>query len=169
MRHYVPGYVFQQGAFTPIFKSIGICSPGMQEQMLHQILHPASFVCCVGDTFGDPKTGRYFAVWLASIFNRRSRSATPLYVSCDHQEPDEFTGVVYAPELKRIDAPCVTIISLGFTITDVQAERARDIIAKFDVPVIIQCSSHDPISIAQRLHKPCNFAFYLTGAKAITV
>lgn len=165
MHHYIPGSVFQQGVFSAIFRDLPNCSSEVQRDLVNGILPGRQYIACVGDTFSDAKHGRYFAAWLALRINARSRSATPLYVHCDDAVPDEFTGVVSAPERNRQDSPCVSIISFGTSMTDVQVERARDVIAKFDAPVILQCANTSPLEIARRLQKPCHYPFYLTGAR----
>lgn len=169
MHHYVPGYVFQQGPFIPAFRDLPNCDAEIQASFVHGILPGRHYLACVGDTFGDPKGGRYFATWLAQRINKRSPSTTPFYVYCDDAQADEYTGVVPAAERRHHDMPSVVIISFGSTITDVQAERARDVIARFQVPTILQCSGVSPLEIAIRIQKPCHFPFYLTGARTYEI
>lgn len=170
MRYYVPGSVFQQGPFVPRFKAVGIATPEVQSELLHRaVVRPREkAITIIGDTLGSPLPGRYLAVFLAQQVNAKSNDS-PLYVYCDDAVPDEWTSVVRAPEMFRQDRPCVLIISMGRTMTPVQRERARDIMAKWDVPTIIQCSSHTPLEIAAALYKPCHRPLYLTAVKPVQI
>lgn len=165
MRHYVPGRVFQQGAFHLAFRDLPNCDAATQADLVHGIVPHSPYIACVGDTYADARHGLYFASWLLQRLVVRTKSETPLFVLCDDSKPDELTGVVPAPERRREDTPCGVVVSFGTTITDAQAERARDVIARFEVPIILQCAGMSPLTIAQRLFKPCHFPFYLTGAR----
>jgi hypothetical protein len=170
MRHYIPNSVYQQGPFIPRFKQVGDITVDLQSELLYQAVRQPTrrAITIVGDTMATPSVGRYFATFLAQHVHMKSHDSL-LYVYCDDAVPDEWTSVVHAPEMRRQDKPCALLISMGQTLSEVQRERARDIMAKWEVPTIIQCSGHNPVEIAHALYKPCHRAFYLTAFKPIQI
>jgi hypothetical protein len=172
MGHYVPGSVFKQPPFKPVFQSLGIdISADDQAVMFHKLMLSRMRdrqVICVGSTTTDSKKSLYFAAYLLEQANQKSNNL-PLYVYCDDAKADEFTGMWPQIELKREDEPCAVLIACGSTMTDCQRERARDIMSRFPcVPHIVQCAGLDPITIANKLFKPCHSAFYLEDRQNVT-
>ena len=108
----------------------------------------------------------YFAALLCELHQKQNRHATILWLTMWDEKLDRYTAQFRpaVPAAKEIEPTMLVLNGLGLGSTDVQVEKARDVIARWPlVPtVIVGVGTHiDPITFGRFMMIPVHRAVHI--------